>query len=578
MKEQTEYEDWCQNPYFDAAARKELKELKSEEEIRERFGRELAFGTGGMRGIMGAGPSRINRYTVRKATQGLANYINLQHRPRAAAAIAYDSRHQSPELAMDAALCLCANGIQTYLFDSLRPTPELSFAVRTLHCIAGIVITASHNPPEYNGYKVYWEDGAQITNPRDGEIMAEVNRISRFEQAGTMDREEAQKAGLLRIIGAEMDDLYIRALTSLVLDREAVQKMAPHLKIVYSPLHGTGALPVKRILEVLGFKHVYVVKEQEKPDGDFPTVASPNPENPEAFTMALELAKRVDADLVLATDPDGDRLGVYARDDRTGGYMAFTGNMSGMLICEYLLSRKQEQGTLPEHGAIVTTIVSGKMAEAAAAEYNVSYIETLTGFKYIGEQIKKFEETHSHEYLFGFEESYGCLAGTYSRDKDAVGAVMALCEAAAYYHLHGSNLCLQMEHLYQKYGYYKESLHTITKKGLDGSREIRRMMDEIRANPPAMLGGKQVLSFRDYQTGLMIDTVSGRKKPTGLPRAEVLYFSLEDHSWACIRPSGTEPKVKIYLGAAEASLQQSDLLLEALWKDFLKRLPLDDRG
>lgn len=572
-----EYEAWCQNPYFDAETRKELLELKNEEEIQERFGQELTFGTGGLRGIMGAGLNRINCYTVRKATQGLSNYINRQHRPGAGAVIAYDSRHQSAELAMDAALCLCANGIRAYLFDSLRPTPELSFAVRTLHCMAGIVITASHNPPEYNGYKVYWEDGAQITSPRDSEIMEEVKQITCFDQAKTLDKEEAQKAGLLTIIGTEMDDLYIQALTSLVLDREAIQKMAPHLKIVYSPLHGTGCLPVKRILKELGFEQVYVVKEQEQPDGDFPTVASPNPENPGAFAMALELAKNVDADLVLATDPDADRLGVYARDDRDGSYMAFTGNMSGMLICEYLLSRRKEQGALPERGAIVTTIVSGKMAKSAAAAYNVSYIETLTGFKYIGEQIKQFEETHSHEYLFGFEESYGCLVGTYSRDKDAVGAVMALCEAAAYYRLHGSSLCLQMEQLYQKYGYYKESLHTITKKGMDGSREIRRMMEEIRTNPPTVLGGKQVLSFRDYQTGQITDTVSGRKTPTGLPKSEVLYFSLEDHGWACIRPSGTEPKVKIYLGAAEADLQQSDLLLEALREDFLGRLSMDGR-
>lgn len=573
MDHRKDYEDWCQNPYFDEETRKELLELK-EEDIRERFSQELTFGTGGLRGLMGAGLNRMNRYTVRKATQGLAGYIRRLQKQKAGVAIAYDCRHQSPELAMDAALCLCANGIKAYLFDGLRPTPELSFAVRDLSCAAGIVITASHNPPEYNGYKVYWEDGAQITSPRDREIMEEVKGITRFAQARTMEKEDALEAGLLHFIGAEIDKRYIRALASLVLDWEAIRLMAPQLKIVYTPLHGTGNIPVRKILQELGFGHVYVVKEQEQPDGDFPTVDSPNPEHPEAFAMALELAGRVDADLVLATDPDADRLGVYARDERTGRYMPFTGNMTGMLICEYLLSRKQDQGTLPENGAIVTTIVSGRMAAAAAAAYHTACIETLTGFKYIGEQIRLFEETHSHEYLFGFEESCGCLVGTYSRDKDAVGAVMALCEAAAYYRLHGSSLCRQMEHLYRKYGYFKETLHTVTKKGINGSREIRRLMEVIRANPPSVLGGKKVLEFRDYKTGIITDGISAKTRPACLPRSDVLYFSLENRGWACIRPSGTEPKVKIYLGAAGTDLIQSGLLLDALWEDFQKQIPL----
>lgn len=571
MDYQKEYEAWRQNPYFDEETRRELGELK-EEEIRERFGQELAFGTGGLRGIMGAGLNRMNRYTVRKATQGLAYYIMGQQTRGTGVAIAYDSRHQSPELAMEAALCLCANGIKAYVFDSLRPTPELSFAVRDLSCAAGIVITASHNPPEYNGYKVYWEDGAQITSPRDREIMKEVKAVAGVDEAMTMKKEDALKAGLLQFIGEELDGRYIRALSSLVLEPDAIKEMGARLKIVYTPLHGTGNVPVRRILRELGFEHVYVVKEQEEGDGDFPTVESPNPENPGAFALALELAEKVGADLVLATDPDGDRLGVYARDDRTGSYMPFTGNMSGMVICEYLLSRKQEQGTLPEHGAIVTTIVSGKMAAAAAAAYGVDCLETLTGFKYIGEQIRQFEETNSHEYIFGFEESYGCLVGTYSRDKDAVGAVMTLCEAAAYYRLHGSSLCLQMEQLYEKYGYYKETLHTVTKKGMDGSREIRRLMEKLRANPPSVLGGKRVLKFRDYKTGKIVDQVTGKIRPSGLPTSDVLYFSLENSAWACIRPSGTEPKVKIYLGAAEADLARSGMALDALWEDFQKQL------
>lgn len=575
MNYKKEYESWCQNPYFDGDTRRELLELKDENEIRERFGQELSFGTGGLRGIMGAGINRINRYTVRKATQGLANYINQQHKQKASAAIAYDSRHYSPELSMDTALCFCANGIEVYLFDSLRPTPELSFAVRSLHCTAGIVITASHNPPEYNGYKVYWEDGAQITSPKDVEIIEEVNKVRDFSQTKTMSKEDALSTGLLHIIGAEVDDLYIQALTSLILDPEAVKQMSSQLKIVYTPLHGAGNEPVKRILKEMGFEHVYVVKQQEYPDGDFPTVESPNPEHAGTFAMALDLAKKVDADLVLATDPDADRLGIYAKNNQTGSYMAFTGNMSGILICEYILSKKRELGTLPEHGAIVTTIVSGKMASALAAEYHVTLIETLTGFKYIGEQIKQFEETHNYEYLFGFEESYGCLIGTNSRDKDAVAAVMTLCEAAAYYRLHGMSLCSQMETLYQRYGYYKEDLRTISKKGLDGSKEIKQMMENIRTNPPSILGGKKVLEYRDYQTGQAMDPVSGEKKPTGLPKSDVLYFSLEDNGWVCIRPSGTEPKVKIYLGAAEKSLEQSDQLLEALWRDFV---PFTVRG
>lgn len=546
-----EYQKWCDNPYFDEETRNELLGL-SKEEIEDRFYRELEFGTGGLRGVMGAGLNRMNRYTVRKATQGLANYMNQQAEGEKKAVIAYDSRHNSRAFALEAALCLCANGIQVFLFEDLRPTPELSFAVRELGCMAGIVVTASHNPPEYNGYKVYWEDGAQITWPRDAWIMEEVKRVTDFEAVKTMEEEQARQQGLLRQIGEELDCRYLEELKKLVLEPEILAEEAGKLKIVYTPLHGTGNILVRRVLKELGFEQVYVVKEQEQPDGDFPTVPSPNPEDGRAFAMALELAKEVEADLVLATDPDADRLGVYARDKKTGEYKEFTGNMSGMVICEYLLSRRKERGLLPTNGAVVTTIVSGKMAAAVCREYGVELIETLTGFKYIGEQIRLFEENGDREYLFGFEESYGCLVGTNSRDKDAVGAVMALCEAAAYYRRQGLTLWDQMECLYQKYGYYRESLHTLVKTGVDGLAEINAMMESMRCQPLTSAGGLKTVEFRDY----------GRDR-----KANVLYYVLEGGSWICIRPSGTEPKVKIYIGTRGETLLEAENLLSRLWKD-----------
>lgn len=546
-----EYQKWCDNPYFDEETRNELLGL-SKEEIEDRFYRELEFGTGGLRGVMGAGLNRMNRYTVRKATQGLANYMNQQAEGEKKAVIAYDSRHNSRAFALEAALCLCANGIQVFLFEDLRPTPELSFAVRELGCMAGIVVTASHNPPEYNGYKVYWEDGAQITWPRDAWIMEEVKRVTDFEAVKTMEEEQARQQGLLRQIGEELDCRYLEELKKLVLEPEILAEEARKLKIVYTPLHGTGNILVRRVLKELGFEQVYVVREQELPDGDFPTVPSPNPEDGRAFAMALELAKEVEADLVLATDPDADRLGVYARDKKTGEYKEFTGNMSGMIICEYLLSRRKERGLLPTNGAVVTTIVSGKMAAAVCREYGVELIETLTGFKYIGEQIRLFEENGDREYLFGFEESYGCLVGTNSRDKDAVGAVMVLCEAAAYYRRQGLTLWDQMECLYQKYGYYRESLHTLVKTGADGLAEINAMMESMRCQPLTSAGGLKTVEFRDY----------GRDR-----KANVLYYVLEGGSWICIRPSGTEPKVKIYIGTRGETLLEAEDLLSRLWKD-----------
>ena len=563
------YEYWCTSPIFDDATKAELKSLEgNEDEIFDRFYRELEFGTGGLRGVIGAGTNRMNFYTVGKATQGLANFINKQGAAAKGVAIAFDSRRMSPEFADTAACVLAANGIKAYIFDSLRPTPELSFALRTLGCTAGIVVTASHNPPEYNGYKVYWEDGAQITAPKDAQIIGEVNAIKDYTEIKKMTTEAAKEAGLYEVIGKEIDDKYMEALKKLVLHPEAIKQMASSLKIVYTPLHGTGNVPVRRVLKELGFEQVTVVPEQELPDGNFPTVSYPNPEDKKAFALALDLAKKVDADLVLATDPDADRLGVYAKDTKTGEYKVFTGNMSGMLICEYEMSQKKALGILPANGALVTTIVSSNMAQAVAKEYGMKFIECLTGFKYIGEQIKFFEQTGSNEYVFGFEESYGCLVGTHARDKDAVVAVMALCEAAAYYKTQGITLWDQMLNIYNKYGYYKEDLFTMTFKGADGAKKMQDMMDAYRKNTPKQVGAYKVLRLRDYKNDVITDLATGETAPTGLPKSNVLYFELENDAWFCVRPSGTEPKIKFYAGIKGTSLEDSakklDELMEAI--------------
>lgn len=563
------YEYWCTSPIFDDATKSELKSLEgNEDEIFDRFYRELEFGTGGLRGVIGAGTNRMNFYTVGKATQGLANFINKQGAAAKGVAIAFDSRRMSPEFANTAACVLAANGIKAYIFDSLRPTPELSFALRTLGCTAGIVVTASHNPPEYNGYKVYWEDGAQITAPKDAQIIGEVNAIKDYAEIKKMTTEEAKAAGLYEVIGKEIDDKYMEALKKLVLHPEAIKQMASSLKIVYTPLHGTGNVPVRRVLKELGFEQVTVVPEQELPDGNFPTVSYPNPEDKKAFALALDLAKKVDADLVLATDPDADRLGVYAKDTKTGEYKVFTGNMSGMLICEYEMSQKKALGILPANGALVTTIVSSNMAQAVAKEYGMKFIECLTGFKYIGEQIKFFEQTGSNEYVFGFEESYGCLVGTHARDKDAVVAVMALCEAAAYYKTQGITLWDQMLNIYNKYGYYKEDLFTMTFKGADGAKKMQDMMDAYRKNTPKQVGAYKVLRLRDYKNDVITDLATGETTSTGLPKSNVLYFELENDAWFCVRPSGTEPKIKFYAGIKGTSLEDSakklDELMEAI--------------
>ena len=565
------YEQWCTDPYFDDETKKELLAIKDDKaEIEDRFYRQLEFGTGGLRGVIGAGTNRMNIYTVRQATQGLANYIISQNGQSKGVAIAYDSRIMSKEFADEAALCLNANGIKAYVFPSLRPTPELSFSVRELHCISGIVITASHNPREYNGYKVYWEDGAQITPPHDKNILAEVAKVTEFSAVKTMDKDEAVKAGLYNVIGEDIDDKYMEQLKKQSIHPDIIKKMAKDIKIVYTPLHGTGNLPVRRVLKELGFEKVIVVPEQEKPDGNFPTVSYPNPESPAAWELALALAKKEDADIVLATDPDADRLGVYCKDTKTGEYVSFTGNMSGMLIAEYILRERKATGTMPENPALVETIVTTDMAKVIATDYGVKLIEVLTGFKYIGEQIRLFEKNHTYNYVFGLEESYGCLAGTYARDKDACVAVMMLCEVASYYKSQGKTLWDAMVDMYEKYGYFKEGLETLTLKGIDGAEQIQNIMTDMRNNPPKELGGYKVVAVRDYKEDTRKDLATGEVTKTGLPTSNVLYYELTDNTWCCVRPSGTEPKIKFYFGVKGTSLADAEKKLEAVREDMLK--------
>ena len=556
---------WLNDDYFDQKTKDELLAIRNNEaEVEDRFYKELEFGTGGLRGVIGAGTNRMNVYTVRKATQGLANYIIKRGTQSKGVAIAFDSRRMSPEFSDEAARCLAANGIKAYIFESLRPTPELSFALRTLGCTAGIVVTASHNPPEYNGYKVYWEDGAQVTAPIDKDIITEVQSIKDYHTVKTMSREDAVAAGLYEVIGKEIDDKYMAELKKQIIHPDVIKEMADDIKIVYTPLCGTGNKPVRRILSELGFKNVYVVPEQENPDPKFTTLDYPNPEDPKAFTYALKLAKEKNADIVLATDPDADRLGVYALDTASGEYKSFTGNMSGMLIAEYILRERTATGTMPENPALVTTIVTTNMTAPITEAYGVKRIEVLTGFKYIGEQIKLFEQTGSNNYVFGLEESYGCLAGTHARDKDAVVAVMCLCEVAAWCKKHGKTLYDMMLEIYEKYGYYKETQYAITLKGIDGSKQIAAIMDKLRSNPPKKFGELDVVRVRDYEKDVITELATGKTYPTGLPKSNVLYFDLTNDSWCCARPSGTEPKIKFYMGVKGTSLEDAQNKVEAL--------------
>ncbi|MBQ0041948.1 MAG: phospho-sugar mutase [Lachnospiraceae bacterium] len=571
MSYKDQFNFWLEDSYFDQDTKNELLAIRNDEkEIEDRFYKDLEFGTGGLRGVIGAGTNRMNIYTVRKASQGLANYIIKNGTQAKGVAIAYDSRRMSPEFADETALCLAANGIKAYVFDALRPTPELSFALRELGCTAGVVVTASHNPPEYNGYKVYWEDGAQVTPPHDKNIIGEVNAITDYHTVKTIDKEAAKAQGLYNVIGQEIDDKYMVELKKQIIHPEVITEMAEDIKIVYSPFHGTGNVPVRRVLKELGFKNVYVVPEQELPDPEFTTLDYPNPEDPKAFTLALKLAKEKDADIVLATDPDADRLGIYAKDAKTGEYIPFTGNMSGMLIAEYILRERNLTGKMPENPALVTTIVTTNMALAIAKENGLRAIEVLTGFKYIGEQIKIFEQTGCNNYVFGLEESYGCLAGTHARDKDAVVAVMCLCEVAAWCKKNGITVWDQMINIYEKYGFYKEGQYAITLKGIDGATQIQEIMDGLRKNPPKSFGDLKVLKLRDYKLNQLTDMETGKVTETGLPESNVIYFDLSNDSWCCARPSGTEPKIKFYMGVKGDNLEDSAAKLQVLTDEVKK--------
>lgn len=565
-----EYTRWIESNFIDEDTKKELIKIKdNKKEIEDRFYKNLEFGTAGLRGIIGAGTNRMNKYTVSKATQGLANYIIKNNGQNKGVAIAYDSRHMSKEFSEITANCLNANGIKTYVFESLRPVPELSYTVRKLGCIAGVMITASHNPSKYNGYKVYWDDGAQVVPPHDKGIINEVNKIEKYEDAKIINKDEAIKKGLYNIIGKEVDDCYIEELKKLSLNPNIIKEQKD-LKIVYTPLHGTGRKPVQRILKEIGFENVYTVSEQEEPDGDFPTVDYPNPEDKNAFRLALELAQNKNADIVLATDPDADRLGVYAKDSKTGKYMSFTGNMSGMLIAEYILFQRKEKGILHSNGALITSIVSTDLSKAIGKEYNLKVFEVLTGFKYIGEKIRQFEESKDYTYEFGFEESYGCLIGTYARDKDAIAAVMMLCEAAAYYKSKGLTLWDQMLNIYKKYGYYKEDIMSLTLEGADGAEKIKEILNNLRTNPLLKIWKYKVLEFRDYKEEKIINMLTKDEKKPQLPNSNVLYYELENNCWCCVRPSGTEPKIKFYIGVKEKTEEEADNAIKQIKEELLK--------
>lgn len=558
------YENWLKDPYFDAETHAELEKIKEDEkEITERFYTDLEFGTAGLRGIIGAGTNRINKYTVRKATQGLANFIIKEKVQDKGVLIGHDSRRFSPEFALETALCLAANGIKAYLFEDLRPTPEISFAIRYLGCTAGVNITASHNPAKYNGYKAYWADGAQITPPYDTGIMEQVKAVESYSSCKTTDKESAIKAGLLTIVGKEIDDAYIAQLKKQIKSPEAIKQYASKLKIVYTPLHGAGNIPVRRILSELGFNNVWVVPEQEQPDGDFPTLPYPNPEADQAFDLAIALAKNVKADIVLATDPDSDRLGVRVRDAK-GEYHTLTGNLSGAFLADYELSRISEKSGIPADGKLISTIVSGKMGKSIANHYGADYVEVLTGFKYIGEQIRKYEETGKGTYLFGYEESYGCLIGTYARDKDAVVASMALCEAAAYYASKGMNMWDAVVALFEKYGYFDENVISLTFEGIEGKQKMQEIMETLRAGQPAAIGSFSVLAKRDYKLSKRTLIADGTTEDIDLPSSNVIYYELQDDAWCAVRPSGTEPKIKLYYGIKGQSFEDAEKLKEKL--------------
>ncbi len=563
-KYQEKYEEWCNNPIFDEETKLELEKMKNNViEKEDSFYKDLEFGTAGLRGVVGVGTNRMNKYTVGKASQGLAKYIVKAGGQERGVAIAYDSRHKSTEFSELSALILNANGIKTYIFESLRPTPELSFAVRKLGCISGIVITASHNPPKYNGYKVYWEDGAQITEPIDKGIIDEVNSTD-FSEIKTISKEEAIQKGLYNVIGSEFDDIYLAELKKNTLNQDAIDKEANDLKIVYTPLHGTGGKLVEKLFNDLGYKNVHIVKEQFNPNGDFPTVSYPNPEDPKAFEYAIRLAKEVDADIVLANDPDADRIGLQVKDSKTGNYVVFNGNMIGLMIAEYLISQKKEKGILPENPALIKTIVSSNMTDRICEYYGVDLFLALTGFKNIAARIREFEENNSHTCIMGFEESYGCLIGTHARDKDGIIAVMMLCEIAAYYKLQGLTLWDAIQKMYERYGCYREGQISVTLEGAEGAAKIQEMMRTMRNNLPEKLGKYKVLKIMDCSTGIEKDILTGKETKIDLPKSNVLRYSLENDCWCAVRPSGTEPKIKFYIGVRGDSLEKAEKDLATL--------------
>lgn len=570
MNYKKKYEEWLNNTYFEKEVKEELESIKeNEKEIEDRFYKDLEFGTAGLRGIIGYGTNRMNKYTVGKATLGLANYIVKNNGQNKGVVIAYDCRHMSREFSEETALILNSKGIKTYIFDDITPTPELSFAVRELKCISGIVITASHNPPEYNGYKVYWEDGAQIVAPIDEGIIKEVNQIKEYSEITKMDKKDAIKRGLYNIIGKEIDDRYIQEIKKNILNPEAIEKQSSNLKVVYTPLHGTGGKLATRILSELGLKKIYTVEEQMKPDGDFPTVEYPNPEDPKAFKLAIELAKKVKADIILANDPDADREGMFVRKNE-GEYVRYNGNMTSLLIAEYLLSQMREKNKLPQNGAMIKTIVSSNLADAIAKEYNIDIYKTLTGFKHMAKIIRENEQSNKNKILFSYEESFGCIIGTHVRDKDGIIAIMSICELAAYYKNKGISVYEQMQNIYKKYGYYLEDQYTITIKGAEGSIKIKEMMEKIRNTPLKNIGKYKVIAIYDYQLKKYKNIETGEEKETTLPKSNVLYYELENENWCCIRPSGTEPKIKMYFGVKKENYETAQRELEYLKKEMIE--------
>lgn len=559
------YNEWLNDPIFDDETKRELLEIKDDKkEIEDRFYKELEFGTGGLRGILGAGTNRMNLYTVGKATQGLANYIIKKNRQNDGVVISYDSRNMSPEFAKQTALIFNANGIKTYLFSSLRPVPVLSFAVRELKCAAGIMITASHNVAKYNGYKVYWDDGAQVSDPIDKEIIEEVRAVDSYSSIKVMNIFDAEEQELYKVIDKEIDDKYMSTLKGFVLNPEVIERQKD-LCIVYTPLHGTGNIPVQRILKEIGFENVNVVPEQAEPNGNFPTVEFPNPEYKDAFKLALDLAEKLNADVVLATDPDADRLGIYAKDSKTGEYVPFTGNMSALLIAEYRFAQLKEKGKMPDNGLLVQSIVSTEMSVPVCEKYGIKKEDVLTGFKYIGKRIKDYENGE-YSYLFGFEESYGCLFGTYARDKDGVAACMELAEAAAYYKEKGMTLYDEMEEMYEEYGYFLEDLAQDVLNGREEIEMMNKRLENARKNLPSKFGDIDIERIRDYESGEIIDLRNGEKCKLDTPKSNVLYFELPNNEWFAVRPSGTEPKVKYYYGVRGKSKEDAVKRMDYLKK------------